>query len=226
MPQTQEPCSVSCLCNSRGLGSNVTEPPSPMQTIRPHSRAASRHSFLPAALPEQSMPTSVPRPSVRSRISSAASFPPIRTCVAPAYLASSKRSGIRSTLITSAPLAAASMTTPSPTGPRPTTRTVSRPETPARNIPWYAVPNPQATRAPSVQVSPSGRWSRVLASASRVGVAPVAPPAVGRPLLRCAPDHEPLCALLTTPAAQDVIDDDPVAGPETAHSRPHGLYLS
>jgi hypothetical protein len=47
--------------------------------------------------------------------------------------------------------------------------------------------------------------------------------AVGLPFPRGAPDHEPLCALL---AAQDVVDDDPVAWLETAHAGSHGLYLS
>ena len=57
-------------------------------------------------------------------------------------------------------------------------------------------------------------------------MASVALPAVRRPLLGTTPDHESLCAFLAAPAAQDVVDDDPVTWLETAHSRSHGLDLS
>jgi hypothetical protein len=64
----------------------------------------------------------------------------------------------------------------------------------------------------------------------KVGVAPVALPAVGRPPGRVAPDHEPLAALLAVPAAYDVVGDDPVAGSKpttpgpTASTRPAGSW--
>src|SRR5262249_4126164 len=58
--------------------------------------------------------------------------------------------------ITRAPIAAPSIVALSPTGPCPNTASVSRPDTSSRFSAPYAVPVPQATAAPSSNVSSSG----------------------------------------------------------------------
>jgi hypothetical protein len=76
--------------------------------------------------PTASMATSTPSPSVRSRICCEASSPPATVCVAPKRSACLSRDRARSTaMIRAAPAISAVIIEAKPTGPAPTTATVS-----------------------------------------------------------------------------------------------------
>ena len=125
LPLTRPVVIVMFLIQRSSRCSVVGAPCTPMLATVPPARTIRVQRSKVAGMPTASIATSTP-PPVSSRISRSASSPPTTVCVAPKFSACLRRDSARSTaMMRLAPAISAVIIAARPTGPAPTTATVS-----------------------------------------------------------------------------------------------------
>ena len=203
---THEPCSVTCLWIISADTSKPTSPPSPTNAQRPQvavlASARCRAAGLPRAVDrgrEAAAAGQLRDPARRALVGRHRACRPAR-----GRAASRRRSGETSVPTTGpAPIARASIAAARPTGPRPVTSRLSRPETsePQQRLVGRAEAAGDE-RAVDVRQRVGQQQAGVLLGQQVLRVAAVALPAVRRPGRVGAADQVPAAALARRPRSR------------------------